>query len=63
MRINNWNIRFYNSPFKPLLKPRKISMVGKVFYPNDENSNTYSIATQNSSNNSNINNNKILGNN
>ena len=61
--LSDKNIRFYNSPFKPLLKPRKISMVGKVFYPNDENSNTYSIATQNSSNNSNINNNKILGNN
>ena len=49
--LSDKNIRFYNSPFKPLLKPRKISMVGRVFYdiPNDEN-NTNSVTTQNSSN-------------
>ena len=26
------NIREFSSPFKPLLQPRKISMVGRVFY-------------------------------
>jgi hypothetical protein len=36
------NIRGGISPFKPLLKPKKISLVGKVFYniPDDENNNT-----------------------
>ena len=26
------NIRFYNSPFKPLLKPKNVSMEGKIIY-------------------------------
>ena len=42
--LSGKNIRFYNSPFKPLLKPRKISMIGKILIgmPNDENDNTKS---------------------
>ena len=64
--LSHKNIRYYNSPFKPLLKPRQISMVGKVFYniPNDgnntnnntksnTNSNTNSITTENAPNNNN----------
>ena len=49
--LSDKNIRFYNSPFKPLLKPRKISMIGKVLcgIPNDEDDNTKST-NQNSSN-------------
>ena len=49
--LSGKNVRCYNSPFKPLLKPRKISMVGKVLYgmSNDENDNTKST-NQNSSN-------------
>ena len=60
--LSDKNITFHYSPFKPLLEPKKISMVGKVFYniPKDEIVNTNSIATQNSSNNSNINNIKNL---
>ena len=32
------NGKFYDSPFKPLLKPKKVSLVGKVFYgiPSDD---------------------------
>ena len=60
--LSHKNIRYYNSPFKPLLKPRQISMVGKVFFniPNDENntnnntkSNTNSITTENPPNSNN----------
>ena len=52
--LSDKNVRFNYSPFKPLLKPRKISMVGKVFYdiPNDDN-NLENNNTQNSTNNSN----------
>ena len=39
--LSQKNIRGVISPFKPLLQPRKVSMVGKVFYnsttENDEN--------------------------
>ena len=39
--INKKNVRGVISPFKPLLQPKKVSMVGKVFYnsttDNDEN--------------------------
>ena len=52
------NGKFYDSPFKPLLKPKKVSLVGKVFYgiPSDD------INTKSSSkdNNNNSNNNDIL---
>ena len=36
------NIRGGISPFKPLLRPKKISLIGRVFYdiPDDENNNT-----------------------
>ena len=56
--LSDKNLRFYNSPFKPLLKPRKISLVGKVLcgIPNDENDNTIST-NQNSSNFINVNSN------
>ena len=62
--INPKNVRLYSSPFKPLLKPRKVSMEGKVLYngPNCENNNltnVNSIDTQNSSNCDNIINDKI----
>ena len=30
--INNKNIKFYDSPFKPLLKPKNISMEGRIIY-------------------------------
>jgi len=52
------NGKFYDSPFKPLLKPKKVSLVGKVFYgiPSDD------ISTKSSSkdDNNNSNNNDIL---
>ena len=52
------NLRIYDTPFIPLLKPRKVSLVGKVFFgtQNDE------INTQCSSkdNDNNQNNNNIL---
>ena len=54
---NVTNIMDNNNPFKPLLKPKKISLVGKILnVPSDE------ISTQNSSkdNNSNSNNNNNL---
>ena len=57
--LSGKNLRLYNSPFKPLLRPRKISMIGKVLIgiPNDENDYTKST-NQNSWNfiNDNINN-------
>ena len=35
------NINVYDTPFKPLLKPKKISMVGKILFDSqNENSNT-----------------------
>ena len=51
-------IRSYISPFKPLLKPKKISMAGKVLYDiqNDNNDdNTNNTSTQNFSNASDVN--------
>lgn len=59
--LSNKNIRnrnIYNSqydtPFKPLLKPKKVSLVGKVFYdiPSDINS---TCSSKNKNNNDNIN--------
>ena len=39
--LSQKNVRGVISPFKPLLQPKKVSMVGKVFYnsttDNDEN--------------------------
>ena len=54
--LSDKNIRFYISPFKPLLKPRKISMEGKILYndPKFVDNNVNSLDTQNSSNCSNI---------
>ena len=61
--LNEKNVRFYSSPFKPLLKPRKISLEGKVLYNSSKNeiniNNVNSSDTQNSSNCRNIINNKI----
>ena len=47
--LSGKNVRDYISPFKPLLKPKKISMVRKVFY-NDYNDNNDCINTHDSSN-------------
>lgn len=47
------NIREVSSPFKPLLQPRKISMVGRVFY-NDENKTKENTTTFLSQNNNGI---------
>ena len=61
--LSEKNVRFYSSPFKPLLKPRKISLEGKVLYNSSKNeiniNNVNSSDTQNSSNCGNIINNKI----
>ena len=49
--LSNKNFRFNISPFKPLLKPIKISMVGKVFYNNfKDNNNDNSLTLHDSSN-------------
>ena len=61
--LSEKNVRFYSSPFKPLLKPRKISMEGKVLYNSPKYeiniNNVNSSDTQNSSNCENIIGNKI----
>ena len=61
--LSEKNVRFYSSPFKPLLKPRKISMEGKVLYNSPKYemniNNVNSLDTQNSSNCGNIIGNKI----
>lgn len=46
------NIRDRISPFKPLLRPKKISMIGKVLsdFPEDENNNTTGNTTLNDNN-------------
>ena len=56
-------LRSHISPFKPLLKPRKISMEGKVFYDikDDSNDNINSITTENSSNVIDVNNQILIG--
>jgi len=59
--LSNKNIRnrnIYSTPFKPLLKPKKISMVGKVFFdiPSDNNTKECSNEKNNNNDNSNINN-------
>ena len=61
--LSEKNVRFYSSPFKPLLKPRKISMEGKILYNSPKYeiniNNVNSSDTQNSSNCGNIIGNKI----
>ena len=56
--LSEKNVRFYSSPFKPLLKPRKISMEGKILYNSPKYemniNNVNSSDTQNSSNCGNI---------
>ena len=49
------NGKFYDSPFKPLLKPKKVSLVGKVFYgnPSDDINTKYSSKDNNNNSNSN----------
>ena len=55
---NITNFKMYDTPFKPLLKPKKVSLVGKVFFgiPDDD------INTECSSkdNDNNWNNNNLL---
>ena len=43
------NIRISSSPFKPLLQPKKVSMVGRVFFNNSSN-NENSNSTKDSTN-------------
>lgn len=52
------------SPFKPLLKPKKISLIGKVFFdiPNDDNTNNNQNSTENITSNVNNNDNILSGN-
>ena len=47
--LSGKNVRDNISPFKPLFKPKKISMVGKVFYNDYYDNNDY-INTHDSSN-------------
>ena len=49
------NGKFYDSPFKPLLKPKKVSLVGKVFYgiPSDDISTKCSSESNNNNSNNN----------
>ena len=49
------NGKFYDSPFKPLLKPKKVSLVGKVLYgnPSDDISTKCSSKDNNNSNSNN----------
>ena len=56
MPLSDKNIRYGISPFKPLLKPKKISLIGKVFYdiPDNENNSTKGNSIYNSNNNGNI---------
>ena len=59
--LSNKNVRnrnIYSTPFKPLLKPKKVSMVGKVFFdiPSDNNTKECSNENNNNNANSNINN-------
>ena len=59
------NIRNGISPFKPLLKPKKISLIGKVFFdiPNDDNTNNnQNNSTENITSNANDNGNILSGN-
>ena len=49
--LRNKNASLNISPFKPLLKPIKISMIGKVFYNNfKDNNNDNSLTIHDSSN-------------
>ena len=59
--LSEKNVRFYRSPFKPLEKPRKISMVGKIIFNDtkDDEEDNKSEITQNSSNTNDINNKMI----
>jgi hypothetical protein len=58
------NIKFFDTPFKPLLKPKKVSMVGKVLCDktsyNTVNANTQSSSQEKNNNNNNSNNNNLL---
>ncbi len=59
------DIRNGISPFKPLLKPKKISLIGKVFFdiPNDDNTNNnQNNSTKNITSNVNSNCNILSGN-
>ena len=42
------NLNNYDSPFKPLLEPKKVSLVGKVFYSiPSEDANTECLSYKN----------------
>ena len=49
--LSNKNVRYldnYDSPFKPLLEPKKVSLVGKVFYSiPSEDANTECLSNKN----------------
>ena len=56
--LSDKNIRNGISPFKPLLKPKKISLIGKVLcdtHINDNNNNSHNNSTKNSTHNDNNN--------
>ncbi len=50
------NKKLYDTPFKPLLEPKKVSLVGKVLFcnPSNDNSTLSSAKNNNNSNNNNI---------
>ena len=51
------NLRMYDTPFKPLLKPKKVSLVGKVLFgipADDINTQCSSKDNDNNSNNNNL---------
>ena len=41
------NIRISSSPFKPLLQPKKVSMVGRVFFYSTDNNDNISTTKDN----------------
>ena len=57
------NLRMYDTPFKPLLKPKKVSLVGKVLFgipADDINTQCSSKDNDNNDNNDNNSNNILI---
>ena len=62
---NLFNKNLYNTSFNPLLKPKKISLVGKVIFNNPNDNNNYNnifFSLEKNNNNLNENNLSIMGN-
>ncbi len=54
--LSDRNIRYFSSPFRPLEKPKKISMIGKIIFDSTKDEEDYkNEITQNSSNINDIN--------